>query len=397
MQASACDAAVPEYVGSKTVAINLWSTFQKLSSSGQITVVYYHVERHEVGAIVHALYEGRFGSIGKRVPLNSIPETEHLLGIRGGILNPDLSVSLPTGIDMLTAQYWRNLPTRFHRKHGTLSRIGRADFEGVEAQLSAVDETWSSWMRDIKIARARLIVPAAFLDGGALGPSFDDDREILTALEYADNNNGETIQAHQFEIRYLEHKATILALIEDVLQHAGYSMSSYGETSDGGEKTATEVVDRTTATERTRDKKILYYKQAQIPLDEALLELDRIHYHGPGLPDGAKIDIEFTELSQIDPEKLARTMGLLRSAEAASTKTLVAMLHDDWDQPQLDEEVDRILAETGMSDVAPDPAKIDRVAPAIDPETGLPVATAPVVPLVDPNNPDPTAQPAPGA
>lgn len=379
IQAAGCDVAVPEYEGSRTVALNLWTTHADVTVTNVVQAVYYHVERHELGAIVHALYRGTQSTIGERVPLTELPTLAHIAGIRGAILEGD-TVRLPTGVpDRLTAQYWRNLPTRTFRKDATLSRIGRADFEGVENMLSEVDAVWSSWMRDIKIARARLIVPSSFLDvsGPGAGGAFDDDQEILTALEYADGTQGaggvkDQISAQQFEIRYLEHASTILALVKEVLQHAGYSLSSYGEYGDAKAKTATEVVDRTTATERTRDKKALYYKQAAAPLLETLLELDRIHYNGPGLPAGAEVEIRFPELSQQDPEKLARTIALLRSAQAASTRTLVAMQHEDWDAEEQDAEVQRILAEQGLSEEAAepeeDPAALERVDPLLPPE-----------------------------
>jgi hypothetical protein len=405
MGIAAADAAVPEYEGEKLVAINLWSTYQTVNASGQVAKVFYHVERHERGAVIHALYEGAFASIGKRVPLDTIPETAHYLTIPNTTENPDYSLTIGTGIDVLTAAFWRNLPTRLHRKHGILSRLGRADFEGVEPILSAVDEVWSSWMRDIKIARARLIVPNSFLEGGVFGPQFDDDQEILTSLEYADTKSGETIEAHQFEIRFLEHRSTILALVAEVLQHCGYSESSYSDNADGGSKTATEVLDRTSASERTRDKKGLYFADAQVQIDEALLELDRVHYHQPGLPDGAEIVIEFAEISQIDPEKEARTLGLLRTAMAASTKTLVEMQHPEWSQDEKDEEVDRILAENNLDDTEADEPVDPTTIGRLDPSTGLPIDPtappadpAPAVPpgpsLADPLAVDPKAVPA---
>lgn len=41
--------------------------------------------------------------------------------------------------------------------------MGRSDYKGVEPMLNAFDETWSSWMRDLKVGRARIFVPEAMI------------------------------------------------------------------------------------------------------------------------------------------------------------------------------------------------------------------------------------------
>lgn len=366
----ACDAVIPEWEGGVLSAVNLWTTHAKLNDAGQEEATYYHVERHEAGQIVHALYLGGDGKLTRIVPLESVAELEYLASIPGAIAGPyPGTIALPTGIESLTATWWRNLPTRRFRKDATLSRIGRADCEGVEHWLDQIDMVWSSWMRDIKLARARLIVGSQMLDaGGSIqAPTFDDDAEILRALDFAATNPDDPpLEAHQFAIRAEEHARTILELTKEVLNHAGYSLASYGEHGDV-QKTATEVVDRTTATERTRDKKALYFTDAFEPLLRALLEIDAAHYpDGKGLPADAKLEIEFPEQSQIDPEAQARTFQFLRSAMAASTKTLVTMLHDDWTREQIDEEVDAILEENNLGPEA-DPAMLGRDGEPIDP------------------------------
>ena len=47
------------------------------------------------------------------------------------------------------------------------------------------------------------------------------------------------------------------------------------------------------------------------------------------------------------PEALANTMSSLRNARAASTLTLVGMLHPDWDKADVEAESQRILDEDG--------------------------------------------------
>lgn len=370
LEATPCDAVIPEFAGGRLAAATMYTTYPQTNALGAVNEVYVHIERHEPGVVIHGLARLSVdGKIQAILPLDTIAATQHIPSIPGS--RPGAlfgTVELPTGIDLITVQWWRNLPTRNYRKHGVLKAMGRADFEGVEIMLDAVDEVWSSWMRDIKIARARLIVPETFLDlqGPGLGGSFDDDREILTALQYTDLGPDQgKIEAHQFSIRAEEHAATLLALTREITQHAGYSLSSYGERADAGAITATEVSDRTTMTERTRDKKFLYLAAAVKPLTHALLELDRVHYRGAGIPKGAEISIEIPELSQLDPEKEARTIQFLDSASAVSIDTKVRMQHPDWEESQISAEVARIREEKGIV-LEIDAGDEDRVDPLAD-------------------------------
>jgi hypothetical protein len=377
MESTPCDAVIPEFRGKRLVAANLYTMHMKPSRDMVLVdEVYVHIERHEIGQIVHALYKVKrndaflwgFTTLGDLVPLSELDELAHILDIPGSIAGPiENTVALPTGIDLLTVGWWRNLKTKAFRK--VLPMVGRADFEGIEPLLDAVDEVWSSWMRDIKIARARLIVPESFLElqGPGLGGSFDDARELLTALQFTSlGDKGEQISAQQFEIRYLEHAGTLLGLTREITQFAGYSLSSYGERGDGGGAgaiTATEVTSRTTMTERTRGTKFGYMQEAAHPLALAMMELDRVHYRGTALPAGSALDITIPPWSQLDPEKEARMFQYLRVAMAASTDTLVRMQHDDWDETRIRSEVIEIQRENGLS-AEQDAAAAGRVAPA---------------------------------
>lgn len=376
MDVAACDAAIPEFRAGRLVAVNLYTQHDSLTSAGEIQYRMVHIERHEIGRIIHGVVRLGAGddTVAGTVPLGDLEATAHIPlipgSIRGDIEN---TVVLLTGIDTLTAQWWRNLPTKTFRKYGDLAMLGRADFEGVEQLLDSADEVWSSWMRDIKIARARLIVPETFLDvqGPGLGGQFDMDQELLTPLQFTDLGPDQgKISAHQFEIRFQEHAGTLLALTKEITQHAGYSMSTYGEQqgSPGGSATATEVTDRTTLTERTRDKKFLYFEQAANPLARTLMQLDALHFSGKSIDADSELTIEIPDLSQIDPEKQARVFQYLRTAMAASTDTIVREKHPDWDETQINREVLLIQTESNItSEIDAETGRVDPTGPEEDP------------------------------
>ncbi len=154
----------------------------------------------------------------------------------------------------------------------------------------------------------------------------------------------------QFDIRVEQHERTAFALYREILRAAGYSQSAWGDYSGGGQggtQTATEVDDRNKASERTRDKKILYDKAAIARQSSVALELDALLFPGKG---GGRFDqpvVTFPDVSQEDPEKLARTLSLLDAAGAISVWEKVARANPDWDDTQITTEVGRIREDRG--------------------------------------------------
>jgi hypothetical protein len=67
--------------------------------------------------------------------------------------------------------------------------IGRSDFDAIEDELDALDETWSSLLRDIRLGKVRLFVPEGALERVAPGPgsgrTYDVDRELMVETDAA--------------------------------------------------------------------------------------------------------------------------------------------------------------------------------------------------------------------
>ncbi|MFZ3569269.1 phage portal protein [Streptomyces sp. BH034] len=334
------DAAIPEFRFGMLRAVNFW---RELEGSNEHTV-WRHVERHEAGRIVHALYEGTADNIGRAVPLVEHPDTAEL--VDG--LDPD-GVSITTGIRDLTAAYVPNmLPNRLQRS----SPIGRSDYQGLHDMFDALDETWSSWMRDIRLARARLIVPDGYLrsEGPGAGASFDDDREVWHSLKMPPNE-GAGITLNQFDIRVAEHQATAEATVRQAVQTAGYNAQQFGLEGRGEAVTATEVDSRDQRSMVTRKKKAGYARHALADMLHVMLQLDAVQFASGITPERPRV--EFGDGVAESEQQTATTLDLLNRAGAVSTRTKVKILHPEWDDPTADAEVAAILAETGAA--APDP------------------------------------------
>ncbi|WP_066931414.1 phage portal protein [Streptomyces sp. NBRC 110611] len=335
------DTAAPEFRFGMLTAVTFW---RKLTGDDTTATVWRHLERHEPGRIVHGLYRGTDNQLGTRVPLTEHPATVSLVDSLG----PD-GDTIATGIDALTAAYVPNIrPNRRHRG----SPLGRSDFQGgVHDLFDALDETWTSWLRDIRLARARLIVPDGYLrdHGPGRGASFDDDREIWQSLNIPPTEAA-GITLSQFAIRVAEHQSTADAIVQQAVRSAGYSVQSFG-LGDVAAATATEVTARERRSMITRDKKSRYWQAPLADMLHVLLMLDRALFTPSVVPERPRV--VFGDSVSEDPQSVAQTLSLLQQAQAVSTDTKVRLLHPDWDDTAVQAEVDRILAETGQA--VPDP------------------------------------------
>jgi A118 family predicted phage portal protein len=336
LTAAHADGIIPVWTMGVLTSITLW---REVARNGN--EVLRHLECHETGVILHGLYEGTLDNLGQRVPLTESPETE---GIVGSLDPNGPGDSINTGIKDLTAVYIPNIrPNRKYRG----SMLGRSDWQsdGVRDAFMSLDETFTSWMRDIRLAKARIIAPQGFLtsEGPGKGATFDDDKEVWTPIN-ASPTSGEGITLNQFAIRVQEHEQSWMAFTRQAVQFAGYSAQSFGLSGDAA-VTATEVVARERKSMITRNKKGAYQKPEVPKILHVMLQLDRVLGFSRVAPERPKMDLG-DSVSE-DPKSVAETLFLLEQAKAASTETKVRLLNPEWDDTAVREETDRILKETG--------------------------------------------------
>lgn len=338
------DAAVPEWRWGRLSAVTFWRILETRND-----VCLRLLERHERGRIEYGLYQGTKTQLGRRIPLTDSPETESLAK------SVDTNSGVPTAPQVMTAAYIPNMrPNRRWRTAGAAAHLGRSDLDGVEHLMDALDEVWSSWMRDIRLGKGRLFVPGYMLQskGRGQGAAFDPEREVFTELNVLPDS-AQQLRAEQFAIRVAEHQQTAQALVEEILRTAGYSAQTFGMAGDGAAATATEIVARQQRSYLTRDKKIRYWRPALSAILEALLAVDRAQF-GTKVPEGASVQVHFPDGVSESPQSLAQTVQLLHAAEAASTKTKVQMLHPDWEGKQVDAEVVLIRSEAAGTGEPPE-------------------------------------------
>ena len=339
------DAAVPEFRYDRLTAVTFWSV---IADEGKKVVRHLekHIPHHNV--ILHGVFEGTQDKIGRRIDLNAFPETRPIgaVATNGVIRLPDQ----PN--DASSVVYVPNMkPNRIWRDLGPMAApLGRSDFSGLETMFDGLDEAFSSWMRDIRLGKARLIVPRSYLDsiGRGKGAVFEPEREVyspVNMLVNGESGNGTGILPQQFDIRWQAHQQTVNAIIESTIVSAGYSGQSLGLQGDIAQ-TATEVVARERKSLTTRGKKINYWRPAVADILYGLMTVNQIVY-------GSKVEavrpgVEFPDVVMPDQMELAQTVAALRGAEAASIETAVSTVHPDWTPDDVAKEVKRIYEEINV-------------------------------------------------
>jgi A118 family predicted phage portal protein len=334
------DAAYPTYAYGRLREVTFVREFPEQNG------VWRHVEQHAVGVITHALYLGTPSDTGHLVPLTEHPSCAGLVDA------VDDQGQIHTQLTRLAVVGIPNAPTRTWRHIACAVDLGRADISGVEDALDKLDETWTSLIRDVRHGKSRIHVPQHMLDtnGPGRGARMDLDREVYVGLEAMASDGQMQIQSTQFQIRDQEHRRVIDALRREAVAGAGYSPQTFGLDTDAA-ITATESWARASYTRDTRAAKIRYWRPAVADLTQLMLEVDAVYFKGAGDPT-IRPDVSFIEtIAQSDLAK-AQTVQAWRAAEAASTETIVAYIHPDYDDEQVQEEVERI---NGEKPAAPDP------------------------------------------
>lgn len=361
------DAVVPEYRWGRLVAVTLWRSWKDGSS------VYRHLERHERGKVYHGLYLGDSTHLGSIQPLADRPETSYL----ATEVNEEGYIEVPDK-HMMATSIPNMLPDPLDRSNFA----GRSDFTPATlSQFDALDEVYNSLMRDIELGKGRLVVADTMLtdNGPGKGATFDTNQKIYAPLRMQPKEDGEQpLTIVQFQIRVEEHLRAAEDITARAVRSAGYNPQTMGDAVEGGTATATEVVSRERRSLSTRDKKIRYWRQALENLLEALLALDAEEFNSGFEPH--KVSVQFPDAVQPDPKALAETVNLMKQAEAASTKVRVQTLHPDWDENQVNEEVDAIQAATSVVNPVSFGLGGEQTPPGEQEEQGDPAEPVPPVP-----------------
>lgn len=350
--------AIPTWSMGWLTAVTFHRVIERDDDKGK---VWRHLERYEVvqgygGVVYHGVYAGTDRTLGMPLPATQaaamFPQLRAILLAPGGTDQGDGTVSYGTGTAGLAATY---IPNMLPNRMMIASSYGRSDYATSEGVMDALDETWSSLLRDIRLGKGRITVPSHALQsqGRGQGASIDLEQEVYSAITALPGGAGDALTVSQFAIRVDDHLNAARAMVQQVMRTAGYDPGSLDDP-NGAAKTATEVANDASRTIATRGRKIGYWTPAVRWVVETLTQMDAVFFRQ--LPQDPDIDpnIEWPAATSPDPEKTARTIQLLDAAGAVSTRVKVEMTHPDWDDPEIEEEVARITSAAGQGVTPPD-------------------------------------------
>lgn len=305
------------------------------------TNVYYRlVETRQKGVIINELYKGTSTNLGRKVQLNSRESTAGMEEVN------------KHGLDSLLAWYVPNKrPNRLWRG----SPLGGSDLQGIIGIMDAIDETYTNWVRDLRIARGRIIVPKHMLEkDNNTGKLYHDiDKEIFVALNQGPaSEDNQSIENIQFDIRAQQHYDTAKELMKQAYSNAGYSPASFGVGESTSNATATEIKQQQSKSFKTSAKKAKYWTSTLEDMFYWMLQVDNYVF---GSNNGDyKVQVNIKDSVQTDPMQKADSINKLVQAKAMSVDTTVRKLHPNWTDKQIKNEVNRIMQENGMMVNEPD-------------------------------------------
>ena len=342
------DTAWPEYVLGELRAVHFFTELVSDPEKDYSLRVY---ECYTKGKITMALFEGTHEALGIKTNDSKL----YALGYAPEIKAP---------IDELLAVHIPNIrPNRLFRS----AMHGRSDLDGLRDLCDSLDETFSSWMRDVRLAKARLIVPAEYLrkhentftesmnDTIAATGVFEFDADVETYVAMDINTDvSSAITPSQFEIRSTQHQQTCTEIIRNILQIAGYSPQSFGLAVEGYSASGTALNIRERKSAVTKNKKLCYWQEPLEKIFTAMIRLDHAINPNAGSDGNDTVSVSFADSMGADAATLAGTVQMLNNALAVSLLTKVRMIHPDWSEKQIADEVDAIKKEHPIELVSPD-------------------------------------------
>lgn len=318
-----CEQAFPRFKFGKLHSVDL---VYEVANDG--STVYRLVETIEKGSITNTLYKGSSDNLGTKVNLSDCEATK------------ELEESLDTA-DVMTCFFIPNmLPNKLNRQ----SPMGRSDYQGQETLMDALDEVFSAWMVDIQIARGKIHVPSGYVKqiGEDGKTKFNIDTMMYEELDVDPTSMAKAIEATQFEIRSEQFEKTCLNLLDRIITSAGYSPQSFGLNIAGRAESGTALNVRERKSFATTSKKQSYWEPALKGIVKAMLTIYNA-FLGGELNNELEVNVEFMDSVSNNLTEVANSVKTLSDAKAISTDTKVRMVHPEWTNNQVQEEVERIL------------------------------------------------------
>lgn len=182
-------------------------------------------------------------------------ESQDILGVRYPLaeIYPYLEEETEVPVEESLFTYWR---TPIANNLDDNSPLGMSIYGNAIETLHALDICYDSFVREFRLGKKRIIVPARAVrsvvnpETGELCRYFDATDETYEALA-SDSPDDLKIQDNSVELRVDEHIAAINAFLSILCLQTGFSAGTFTFDQHTGLKTATEVVSENSKTYKT--------------------------------------------------------------------------------------------------------------------------------------------------
>ena len=214
---------------------------------------YTRLEWHKWDGVTYVIRNELFRS---EMQKGKIPEeSQDILGVRYPLqeIYPYLEEETAIPVEESLFSYWR---TPIANNLDDNSPLGMSIYGNALETLHALDVCYDSFVREFRLGKKRIIVPARAVrsvvdqDTGRLIRYFDANDEAYEALA-SDSPDDLKITDNSVELRVEEHIAAINAFLSILCLQTGFSAGTFTFDQHTGLKTATEVVSENSKTYKT--------------------------------------------------------------------------------------------------------------------------------------------------
>lgn len=242
---------------------------------------YTRLEWHKWDGLTYWISNELFRSEMKERGTGQI-ESQDILGFRYPLEEAYPFLNPQTELQGLTTSLFAYYRTAAANNIDDNSPLGVSIYANALSTLKALDICYDSFIREFRLGKKRIIVPAQCIETvvdpvtGEMRRYFDATNEAYEALN-TDNMDELKIQDNSVELRVNEHEAAINAFLSTLCLQVGFSAGTFTFDRAQGLKTATEVISENSKTYKTIKAQQLQVKMAIAKIIDGIIQVASLY------------------------------------------------------------------------------------------------------------------------
>ena len=242
---------------------------------------YTRLEWHKWDGLTYYISNEAFRTDYKQ-PNPGMTESQDILGFRYPLNEIYPFLNEETALQGLTTSLFAYYRTAIANNIDDNSPLGVSIYANALSTLKALDICYDSFIREFRLGKKRIIVPAQCIrtvvdpQTGELRRYFDATDEAYEALA-TDTPDALKIQDNSVTLRVTEHEQAINALLSILCLQIGVSAGTFSFDHAQGLKTATEVISENSKTYKTIKAQQLQIKMAVAKIVDAIVQIASLY------------------------------------------------------------------------------------------------------------------------